>query len=56
GWHNNHHHYPNSANQGFYWWEIDTTYYILRLLAVFGIVWDVRKPPARIIEEGRRAA
>ncbi|MBI4612812.1 MAG: acyl-CoA desaturase [Planctomycetes bacterium] len=56
GWHNNHHHYPNSANQGFYWWEIDTTYYVLRLLAVFRIVWDVRKPPARILEEGRRGA
>ena len=32
GWHNNHHHYPASARQGFYWWEIDLTYYGLRLL------------------------
>ena len=30
GWHNNHHHYPASARQGFYWWEIDVTYYVLR--------------------------
>ena len=30
GWHNNHHYYPSAARQGFYWWEIDVTYYILR--------------------------
>ena len=30
GWHNNHHHYPASARQGFRWWEIDLTYYVLR--------------------------
>ena len=36
GWHNNHHHYQSSANQGFYWWEIDLSYYVLRLLAASG--------------------
>ena len=30
GWHNNHHRYPFSARQGFHWWQIDTTYYVLR--------------------------
>ncbi|HEX5269281.1 MAG TPA: acyl-CoA desaturase, partial [Gemmataceae bacterium] len=45
GWHNNHHHYMSSANQGFRWWEIDVSYYIICGLAVFGVVWDVRKPP-----------
>ena len=46
GWHNNHHHYQSSANQGFYWWEIDVTFYVLRVLEMFGIVWDLRRPPA----------
>ncbi|MBL4633701.1 MAG: fatty acid desaturase, partial [Kofleriaceae bacterium] len=32
GWHNNHHHYMNSANQGFFWWEIDMSYILLRIL------------------------
>ncbi|MCS7046942.1 MAG: acyl-CoA desaturase, partial [Gemmataceae bacterium] len=41
GWHNNHHYYPNSVRQGFYWWEIDITYYLLRLMAVFGLVWHL---------------
>lgn len=46
GWHNNHHRYPSSARQGFRWWEIDVTYYVLWLLARLGIVWDLRRPPA----------
>ena len=48
GWHNNHHHFPGSVYQGFYWWEIDITYYVLRLLAAFGIIWDLRKVPREI--------
>ncbi|WP_246539366.1 acyl-CoA desaturase [Telmatocola sphagniphila] len=47
GWHNNHHHYMSSANQGFYWWEIDISYYTLKVMNVFGLVWDLRKPPAK---------
>ncbi len=51
GWHNNHHRYPGSERQGFYWWEIDLTHYILRILSCFGIVWDLRRPPETIYEE-----
>ena len=47
GWHNNHHHYPGSARQGFYWWEIDMTYYFLKMLAMMGIIWDLREIPAK---------
>lgn len=46
GWHNNHHHYPRSTRQGFYWWEIDLTYYLLRLLSWLGIIWDLQPIPA----------
>ena len=53
GWHNNHHHYPASARQGFYWWEIDVTYYLLRLLALLGIVWELRNVPQTVLLEGR---
>ena len=42
GWHNNHHHYPGSIRQGFYWWEVDLTYYALRFLSFFGIVYNLR--------------
>jgi stearoyl-CoA desaturase (delta-9 desaturase) len=47
GWHNNHHHYQSSANQGFFWWEIDCSYYLIRLLGLVGLVWDIRTPPAK---------
>ncbi len=49
GWHNNHHHYPNSVNQGFYWWEIDITYWVLKILSWFGIIWDLKKVPENIL-------
>jgi stearoyl-CoA desaturase (delta-9 desaturase) len=48
GWHNNHHHYPNAARQGFYWWEIDLTYYLLRALAAVGLIWDLKPVPAAV--------
>ncbi len=48
GWHNNNHHYPGSARQGFYWWEIDLTWYGLKLLESLGLIWDLRSVPASI--------
>ncbi|MFO0581122.1 MAG: acyl-CoA desaturase [Anaeromyxobacter sp.] len=48
GWHNNHHFYPGTANQGFFWWEWDPSYYVLRGLAALGLVWDLRTPPLKV--------
>jgi stearoyl-CoA desaturase (Delta-9 desaturase) len=48
GWHNNHHHYQSAARQGFRWWEIDVTWYILRGLAVVGLVRDLRGVPDHV--------
>ncbi len=53
GWHNNHHHFPGSARQGFFWWEIDLTYYGLRVLAALGIIWDLKEVPAVILHARR---
>jgi stearoyl-CoA desaturase (Delta-9 desaturase) len=50
GWHNNHHHFPGAAKQGFYWWEIDLTYYGLRVLAALGLIWNLRKVPIEVRE------
>ncbi len=49
GWHNNHHYYPNSTRQGFFWWEIDITYYVLCFMSMFGLVWDLRPVPKRLL-------
>lgn len=51
GWHNNHHYYPASERQGFYWWEIDVSHYVLKVLSWPGIVWDLQSPPARVYRQ-----
>ena len=48
GWHNNHHYYQSSTRQGFFWWEIDITFYILKILSIFGLVWDLNPVPKHI--------
>jgi stearoyl-CoA desaturase (delta-9 desaturase) len=40
-----------STRQGFYWWEIDVTYYILKILSWLGIVWDLREVPESVYLE-----
>ena len=49
GWHNNHHAYMASTRQGFRWWEIDPTYYMLKALSWVGVVWDLNEPPAALV-------
>jgi stearoyl-CoA desaturase (Delta-9 desaturase) len=49
GWHNNHHHFMASVRQGFFWWELDVTYYLLCVLAWVHLIWDLRMPPARVL-------
>ena len=56
GWHNNHHHYAVSVRQGFFWWEIDITYYLLVLMSWLGIVKDLRPVPDQVIYRNRIAA
>jgi stearoyl-CoA desaturase (Delta-9 desaturase) len=48
GWHNNHHHFPGAARQGFKWWEIDVSYVALRMMSWFGLVWDLKTIPASL--------
>ncbi len=48
GWHNNHHYHQNTANQGWFWWEWDPSYYLLKVLSWLGVVWDLRKPSAAV--------
>jgi stearoyl-CoA desaturase (delta-9 desaturase) len=46
GWHNNHHHYPHAAQYGFFWWEVDGGFRVIRVLERLGLVWGVRRVPA----------
>lgn len=53
GWHNNHHRYQRAARNGFYWWEVDLTWYTIRALALFGLTWDLQPVPERVYAEAR---
>lgn len=46
GWHNNHHYFSTSTRQGFKWWEIDVSYYLLKGMSLFGLVKKMRSIPA----------
>lgn len=52
-WHNNHHHHPGSARMGFFPGELDAAYDMLRLLRLFGVVWDLREPDQRLLKINR---
>ena len=53
GWHNNHHFFPGSSRQGFRWWQIDLTWYGLKLLSVFGLVRGLKPVPAWVLVRAR---
>lgn len=56
GWHNNHHYFPTTANQGFYWFEVDMSYYLLKLMSFVGLARDLRRPPPHVLARSRVAA
>lgn len=53
GWHNNHHHYQSTAKQGFFWWEIDVSYYILKVMSWLRLVKDLRVPTQKVLLRGQ---
>jgi stearoyl-CoA desaturase (delta-9 desaturase) len=53
GWHNNHHYFQASARQGFFWWEIDPSYAVLKVLSWMRIVRDLKVPPKSILAANR---
>ncbi len=55
GWHNNHHRYQSATRNGFYWWELDPTYYGLKFLAWTGFISGLKPVPQSVLEEGARA-
>jgi stearoyl-CoA desaturase (delta-9 desaturase) len=54
GWHNNHHAFQSSVQQGFMWWEIDPTFYILKALSWVGLVWELKAPPSAVLRNEHR--
>ena len=54
GWHNNHHKFRSCTRQGFYWWEIDLTYYALKFFAAIGLIWDLRPVPGKAYDDSQQ--
>ncbi len=54
GWHNNHHRYPHATRQGFFWWEIDISYFILFTLHKLGLIQSLQPVPISVIREAER--
>jgi stearoyl-CoA desaturase (Delta-9 desaturase) len=48
GWHNNHHYYQRSVRQGFSWWEVDLTYYVLVAMSWVGLVSELHSVPDHV--------
>ncbi len=44
GWHNSHHAFPTSARHGLLWWQLDVSYWMIRLLAILGLAKKVKVP------------
>jgi len=53
GWHNNHHAFPNSAKHGLLPWQIDITYYIIKVTHFFKLTKNIRLPIHNKIKEKR---
>jgi stearoyl-CoA desaturase (delta-9 desaturase) len=56
GWHNTHHAFPTSVRHGLRWWQIDVSYWVIRLLAACGLAWNLKVPSPTVQEAGRSAA
>ena len=54
GWHNNHHAFPFSARHGLRWFEIDVTWWHVRILALLRLA-DRIKVPSRSMQQRLRS-
>ncbi len=55
GWHNNHHCATGSVRQGFRWWQIDISFYLLWLMSKAGLIWDLKQPNEVLLAKKRIA-
>ncbi len=53
GFHNNHHAFPTSARHGLEWWQLDLSWWMIRLMEVTGLAWNVKLPSAELLASKR---
>ncbi|QVL34176.1 acyl-CoA desaturase [Telmatocola sphagniphila] len=54
GWHNTHHAFPTSVRHGLSWWQIDTSYWVIRMMAFLGLAWNLKLPSKEAQRKERR--
>ena len=47
--HNTHHAFPNTAINGFQWWELDPSAWFVRGLEKLNLAWNIKVPTAELI-------
>jgi stearoyl-CoA desaturase (Delta-9 desaturase) len=55
-WHNNHHAFPTTANNGLARWQVDPCFWVIRTLEATGLAWDVKVPTREAIDHKLRSA
>ena len=50
GWHNNHHAFPFSARHGLRWFEIDATWWTIKILAWMKLARDIKLPTPAMLQ------
>ena len=53
GWHNNHHAIPSSARHGLKWWQVDTSWMVIKGMEKCGLAWNVKVPSAHALASKR---
>lgn len=53
GFHNNHHAFPSSPRHGLFWWQVDLSYWIIKILICLRLAKNPKPPTAKQLE-GRR--
>ncbi len=52
-WHNNHHAFPDSSSFGLSWYRLDPGYWLIKILALGGLAWDVKRPSEERMKASR---
>ncbi|WP_250285247.1 MULTISPECIES: fatty acid desaturase [unclassified Frankia] len=52
-WHNNHHAFPDSSSFGLSWYRLDPGYWLIKMLSLGGLVWDVKRPSEERMKASR---
>jgi stearoyl-CoA desaturase (delta-9 desaturase) len=54
GYHNYHHYFPSDYRNGIRWYHFDPTKWLIKSLALIGLVRDLKKVPEKLITQAKK--